>query len=45
MVGAAVMMGTDIEAGIESLFAGDEVTEIHVHNAKPGCYMCAVRRV
>lgn len=44
MVGAAVVEGADLEASIARFFARDEVSYLHVHNAKPGCYNCRVER-
>jgi hypothetical protein len=44
MVGAAVVEGAELEASIMSFFARPEVSYLHVHNAKPGCYNCRVER-
>ena len=45
MVGAAVCEGTEVAAEIERQFRRETVAYIHLHNAKPGCFSCAVRRV
>lgn len=42
MVSADVMPGTDLEAGLETLFAQAQVEYVHLHYAKPGCYACRV---
>lgn len=44
MIGAAVVEGTELEASIMRFFANAEVSYLHVHNAKPGCYNCRVER-
>ena len=40
-----VVEGRDLRAAIERAFADAEVTYIHLHNARPGCFNCAVERV
>lgn len=45
MVGAAVCDGRDVAAEIERQFRREKVAYLHLHNAKPGCFSCAVRRV
>jgi hypothetical protein len=45
MVGAAVREGSEVAAEIESQFRRERVAYLHLHNAKPGCFSCAVRRV
>jgi hypothetical protein len=44
MVGAEVVEGADLEAAIARFFARDEVSYLHLHNAKPGCYNGRVER-
>lgn len=44
MVWADVVPGTEVEAGIEALFAIERSAYIHIHYAKPGCYACRVER-
>jgi hypothetical protein len=44
MKNALVIEGTHIEDGIRELFDDPRVEYLHVHNAKPGCYNCEVRR-
>lgn len=45
MVDAEVVDGGEVEEVIARLFARDEVSTIHVHNAKRGCYACRIERV
>ncbi len=44
MVGAEVVPGTELEQAIGRQFAQSGVSYLHVHNALPGCYNCAVVR-
>lgn len=44
LVGAAVCEGTEVAAEIEKQFGRKKVAYLHLHNAKPGCFSCAVRR-
>ena len=44
MVGAAVCEGTGVATEIEKQFRREKVAYLHLHNAKPGCFSCAVRR-
>lgn len=44
MVDATVVEGTELEASIMKLFNNAEVSYLHVHNAKPGCFNCRVER-
>ncbi len=41
---AAVVEGTELEAALEALFADPKVAYVHLHNAKPGCFMARVDR-
>lgn len=43
--GAELKDGSEIERGLESLFAIPETDFVHVHFAKPGCYAARVDRV
>jgi hypothetical protein len=45
MVDAEVVPGSDAIAVIERFFARDDVSYIHLHNAKRGCYAARVDRV
>ncbi len=45
IVDAEVVPGADVEVVIERFFARDDVSYIHLHNAKCGCYSCRVDRV
>lgn len=44
MVAAECNHGRDLEGVIATLFADERVRYLHVHNARPGCYACAVER-
>lgn len=41
---AEVVPGTELVTAIERFFADERVRYLHVHNARPGCYNCAVVR-
>ncbi len=45
MLDADVVDGTQIETAIGRLFANSDVSYIHVHNAKQGCYSGRIDRV
>ncbi len=45
MIGAEVREGGEVHAELERQFANPEVSYVHLHNAKPGCFSCAVERV
>ena len=42
---AEVMPGAELEAALPRLLGSPEVAYLHVHNAKPGCFACAVERL
>jgi hypothetical protein len=44
MVGAEVVNGGELDATIEQLFTDENVSYLHIHNARPGCYNCGVVR-
>jgi hypothetical protein len=44
MVDADIVAGDDVELAIERFFARDDVSYLHVHNAKRGCYACRIDR-
>lgn len=44
MVWADMRPGTELEAGLDELFAIERTDYIHLHYAKPGCYACRVVR-
>ena len=44
MIDADVIEGATVEEGIARLFANPEVSYIHAHNAKRGCYSCRIDR-
>lgn len=45
LVDARVTEGVDLIGMIDAVFDNKEVAYIHIHNAKPGCYSCLVKRV
>lgn len=44
MVAADVTEGTNLAALLDAMFANTDVTVIHVHNAKQGCFAARVTR-
>lgn len=44
MKNAAVCEGTALEQTIGEFFGDPAITYLHVHNARPGCFNCEVRR-
>jgi Protein of unknown function (DUF1203) len=44
IIGARVVKGTELETIIQSSFADERASYLHIHNAAPGCYNCAVVR-
>jgi Protein of unknown function (DUF1203) len=44
MTDALVCEGTGVGDAIQTMFAHEEVAYIHLHNAKRGCFSCAVLR-
>jgi hypothetical protein len=44
MVDAAVCEGTEAAAAIERMLDDEAVAYLHLHNAKRGCFSCAVER-
>ena len=45
LVDAEVCEGTALESVVTRLFADSAVAYLHVHNARPGCFMCRIERV
>jgi hypothetical protein len=45
MLEADVTEGTQLREALNNIFSNMEVEYIHIHNAKPGCFNCAVYRV
>lgn len=45
MVDADVLPGTVLEEAISRFFARNDVTFLHAHNARRGCYSCRIDRV
>ena len=44
LVTSEVVEGKRLREAIEAMFARDEVAYLHVHNARPGCFNCAIER-
>lgn len=44
MIEADVTQGIELESVIEKQFQNKDVIYIHIHNANPGCFNCAVHR-
>jgi Protein of unknown function (DUF1203) len=44
MIEANVLEGKDLAESISQIFDNASVAYIHVHNARPGCYNCLVKR-
>jgi hypothetical protein len=44
IVEADVVAGDDVEQAIARFFARDDVSYIHIHNAKRGCFACRIER-
>jgi hypothetical protein len=42
MTDAVVCAGSEVKAAIQAMFEREEVAYIHLHNAKRGCFSCAV---
>ena len=45
MIDATVTQGSELKAVIQGLFAQEQIEYLHIHNANPGCFSCAVHRV
>lgn len=41
---ATVIEGQQLKEQIVKIFENEEVSYIHIHNAKPGCFNCSVER-
>ena len=44
MVDAEVVDGKELEEHIRRFFENNHVQYLHLHNARPGCYNCLVKR-
>lgn len=44
MLGAEVREGREVQGEIERQFTNPDVAYVHLHNARPGCFSCAVVR-
>ena|SRR5215510_14539527 len=45
MQAARVVEGEALEEAIRDFFASEAISYLHIHNAAPGCFNCAVQRV
>jgi len=45
MADAVVCDGSEVRAAIQAMFAREEIAYLQLHNAKRGCYSCAVERI
>ena len=45
MVDADVTEGNEVEGLLKRLFARSDVENVHIHNARRGCFACSVERV
>jgi hypothetical protein len=45
MIDAAVCPGNETNRAVDEMFSRAEAAYIHLHNAKRGCFSCAVRRI
>jgi hypothetical protein len=45
MIDASVVEGKIIKETLHELFVNKEIAYVNIHNAKPGCYNCLVKRV
>jgi hypothetical protein len=44
MVASEVVEGSHLKPQIERFFADEQISYLHLHNAKPGCFSCRVDR-
>ena len=44
MKASMVTDGQNLKECINEMFSNEEIGYVHIHNAKPGCYMCEVVR-
>jgi hypothetical protein len=44
LVTSEVVEGKRLREAIQAMFAVSEVSYLHIHNARPGCFNCAVHR-
>ena len=42
---STVLEGQNLREQLNKIFENQEISYIHIHNAKPGCYNCLVERV
>lgn len=45
MISSRVIPGVQLKQTIRDYFSDNKVAYLHIHNAGPGCYNCAVERV
>jgi len=44
MVNARTLQGDKLESCIRDFFSNEKIAYLHVHNAAPGCFNCAIER-
>ena len=44
VLAAGVLAGGALDARLSALFADPDVADVHLHNARPGCFTCRVER-
>ncbi len=44
LISAAAIEGGELKGTINHMFDNPSIDYLHIHNAKPGCYNCLVRR-
>ncbi len=45
MIEASIVEGLHLRDALQTIFQNEAVAYIHIHNAKPGCFNCEVRRI
>jgi len=44
LIGCDVVPGADLDTAIQAFLADEEVDYVHLHNARPGCYLAKIVR-
>ena len=45
MIETDTCQGSDVQSKLQTFFENSEVSYVHIHNAKPGCYNCVAERI
>lgn len=45
MCDACVVNGEELKPALHRILSDEQVEYLHIHNAEPGCFMCAVGRI